>query len=647
MVYVLNTMTTDSQTDATLFAIALDHHRAGRLDQAEPLYRTLLARHPGTAAGWANLATLLFDGGRAGEAETAAWRALALNPELAPAAHTLGRVLRFQDRPEEAEPIWRRYLALVPDDAEVLTWLGDAVLRQGRGAEAIACYLHALKAAPDHASAWTNLGAALDEAGRLEEAEAAYRRAIALTPDDPATLCNLGALHHRQGLRVEAAAAYRAALALMPESAEARFGLCVAQLPVPPRDETERVTARAAYHHHLAALDLHYQAEPVEVQARAASAVGVRQPFHLAYLGEDEREAQTIHGRLCHRLMSARHPRWAGPKAATSAAAGDGRIRIGLVSGFFAWHSVWTIPLQGWLERLDRSRFTVFAYHTRAGSDPATAEATATADGFIQGPLSTEDWARRITADRLDVLIYPEIGMDPMSARLATLRLAPIQCTSLGHPLTSGLPTMDYYLSSDLMEPANGPAHYTERLIRLPNLGVWYTRPGAARTGATRARFGLPAEAVLYWSCQSLYKYLPAFDLIFPRIAREVDGALFVFLEAPFPAMTAIFRRRLDAAFARFGLNSHQHCRFLPRMGHSDFLAMATLADVFLDNPGWSGFNTTLESIHLGLPVVTLPGNLMRARHAYGVLTRLGLTETIAVSLNDRSYCDFYWSEVR
>ena len=136
-----------------------------------------------------------------------------------------------------------------------------------------------------------------------------------------------------------------------------------------------------------------------------------------------------------------------------------------------------------------------------------------------------------------------------MTERLAGLRLAPVQATSWGHPDTSGLPTVDDYLSSDLMEPPDAQAHYTEHLVRLPNLSIWYEPPALTAAALSRSDIGVPQEAVVYWCCQSLYKYLPRFDGIFARIAAAVPDARFLFIEYPHgQRVNAIFRERLAAS---------------------------------------------------------------------------------------------------
>src|SRR5204863_2069762 len=128
----------------------------------------------------------------------------------------------------------------------------------------------------------------------------------------------------------------------------------------------------------------------------------------------------------------------------------------------------------GWLGQFDRSKFQIFGYHTGGDRDEQTDIAVKQCDRFVQGPLPGERWREEILADRPHILIYPDIGMDPVSGWIAAHRLAPVQCVCFGHPNTTGYPTIDYFLSGELMEAPDSDEHYTARLVRLPNLAIYY-----------------------------------------------------------------------------------------------------------------------------------------------------------------------------
>jgi predicted O-linked N-acetylglucosamine transferase (SPINDLY family) len=360
----------------------------------------------------------------------------------------------------------------------------------------------------------------------------------------------------------------------------------------------------------------------------------VRQPFYLAYQGRNDRDLQTTWGAMSCKIMAARYPAAAPPPPA----AGE-PVRVGIVSEFFRNHSVWKIMIKGWLDRLDRSRFRVFGYDTGAPADDQTRAAQALCERFVRNQPTIEAWRQEIIADAPHVLIFPDIGMSIPALALAAQRLAPVQCAAMGHPDTTGLATVDHFFTSELMEPAGGEDHYTERLVRLPNLSLYYEAQPVGERSIDRdevaQRIGLRAGATRFWCGQSLFKYLPQYDEVFPRIAREVDDCQFVFIRHHgAERVTDLFLERLDRAFAAHGLVARDHCTVLPRLRFDDFFAAIGCCQIVLDSIGWSDCNSTLEALPHDLPNVTWPRGVMRGRHTAAILTMMGATETIADSLD-------------
>jgi predicted O-linked N-acetylglucosamine transferase (SPINDLY family) len=226
--------------------------------------------------------------------------------------------------------------------------------------------------------------------------------------------------------------------------------------------------------------------------------------------------------------------------------------------------------------------------------------------------------------------------MDEISHQLAAQRLAAVQCNSWGHPETSGMPTLDYYLSSDLMEPPDAPEHYTERLIRLPNLSFFYEPTETAPISVPREELNIRSDATVFWCGQTLCKYLPQYDHVIAKIAKLVGDCQFVFLRYPrMQRITELFRNRLEVAFAQLGLKASDHIVILDSLSASQYVAAIKQCDIFLDSIGWSGCNSTMESLACNIPIVTAPGPLMRGRHSSAILKMMDVTETIADSAED------------
>jgi protein O-GlcNAc transferase len=594
------------------------YRRLGRIEDAVASYRDAAALRPGSAEIHNNLATALCDLGQWPEAVVHYRQAVAAAPDIADIWSNLANVLAEIEAPG-VDACYRTATELQPASAPIHGNYGRWLMTQGRWAEAEAHLGEAVRLAPVQAANWNNLGVVRRELGHIE-LEGFFRRALAIDPNLADAHYNLGCVLSGDGRTDEAIACHQAALSANPRFAKARLAACMAQLPILYRSQEEIAVRRQRYAAALRDLE----------SADLAAAIGSSQPFFLPYQRENDRALQAIYGQLACRAL-------AEPAAplASSPAPGN-RIRLGIVSGFFCDHTLFKLFLEGWLTGLDRGRFEVIGFHTGRVVDATTAWCDVACDRFVQALPTAASWREAIVAAAPHVLLYPEVGIDPIAGRLAAQRLAPVQCVSWGQPETTGMPTIDAFLSSELMEPPDGDAHYTERLVRLPDLGSCYTPDGMPPSRLDRAALGLDATAPVFWSGQALYKYLPQYDVVFPRIAEQLGRCQFVFIAfAKSRAVTEMFRCRLWDAFADSGLDAAEHVVILPAMSQPDYLGAVGLADVILDTPGWSGGKSTLDCLVWDPAIVTLPGRFMRGRHTAAILRRMGCEATIAGSLDD------------
>ncbi|WP_017306392.1 glycosyltransferase family 41 protein [Spirulina subsalsa] len=344
--------------------------------------------------------------------------------------------------------------------------------------------------------------------------------------------------------------------------------------------------------------------------------------FYLSFQGKNDRDLQIKYGQLVQKIVQANFPQWSHPLTRPPLAAGE-KIRVGYASAYLHSYSG-TLWLMGWLKQQDRSRFEVYCYYTSNTPDEVTEKFKQYSDYFYQIPNDLEAVCQQIRQDNLHILVFPELGMDAPTFTMAGLRLAPVQCTAWGHPVTTGLPTVDYFLSSELMEGEGAEEHYSEQLVRLPNIGVAYPKPTVPPLMKKRADYQLSEKRTLYLCCQAPVKYLPQYDYILPAIAAQVPDAQFLFLRG------TLLKPRLKAAFAEMGLDYREYCVFRTIPERLDYLMINLLSDVYLDTLSWSGGNTSLEAIACHLPVVTCPGEFMRGRHTDSFLKMIGVEETIA-----------------
>jgi tetratricopeptide (TPR) repeat protein len=204
---------------------AIQHHREGRLQQAQGAYRALLAADPENADALHLLGVAEFQEGHLEQAAALIERALAHAEGNAAAHSNLGNVRAAQGRLEEAVRSYRKALELQPEFPDALLNLANARSRMGQPQEAAALLESALRLDPGLAEAHCSLGSVLRDLGRREEAEARCRAALALKPGLAQAHCNLGAVLEDAGKSEEAIGCYRRALDLSPAFAEARASL--------------------------------------------------------------------------------------------------------------------------------------------------------------------------------------------------------------------------------------------------------------------------------------------------------------------------------------------------------------------------------------------------------------------------------------
>ncbi len=669
--------------------LALALKDLGRQREALASLERAIALRPDSAPAHANLSALLLELGRPEAAlasadralelsgnflpaqvnRAAALRALARHPEalatydrviaLEPRNSTVfvlrGDLLLALDAPAQALESYRRALELKPDSALALGGCSVALLSLSRAAEALTFAQRALVLRPDSARIQANAAnvylalkrprpaleygeravalqpdlfeghhnraAALAALHRPESARKAYERALALRATSVEALCGLGEACNEMGDGAAARDAYRRALAIEPDHPAAHAGLLAAAIPVIASSSHEIEQARQE----LAAELTRFETWLVRRVLDEPAIVSLLRPFYLAYQERSNKELLVRWGSICADLMR----RWAvrQPPAEPSNAPRDGPTRLGIVTAYAFNHSVFRAL--GWLAGLDPRRVQVSLFHLGAEEDGATAAARGYAEVIDCAGHSLGECVRVIRERRIDVLLFPEIGMDGRTLELASLRLARHQAVSWGHPETTGLPTIDYFLSAAAFEPQEADRYYSERLIRLPGLGC-YCEPRGFESSSGAVPPGLTPDVPLLLCAGTPYKYAPEYDSVLIGIARELERCQIVFFQASQEGLSRRLLARLEGGFRAAGLDPGEYLRLVPWMSLEGFMSFMRSADVYLDSPGFSGFNTVMLAVECGLPVVAYEGRFMRGRFASGVLRTLGLPELVA-----------------
>lgn len=597
---------------------ALERHEEAAAD-----YGRALEVDPSHVSTLINFGNTLLDLGRIGEAIEKYDRALTIDRDNANALSNRGNALRALMRLDEALECHDRAVRIDRDNAEAFNNRGNVLRDLRRVAEALMSYDRAIEIKPDFAKAHINRGHVLRELGRDDEALASYDRALRIAPGDAEAHLNRGILLAYMGDRSGALVGCRKSIALVPGYADARWALAMTTIPIVPEQGSDPIAARPEFSRELAALGAWFDSTRLDGHEQ----IGTMTPFYLAYQEENNRDLLSRYGSLCCALMK----RWQDKQQFAFPGSGAGRVkRVGIASAHIKNHSVWNAIVKGWLGSLDRNKIELHLFHLGAERDAETAWAQSHSNSFEGGARTLRDWATAISEKQLDALIYPEIGMDSMTIKLASLRLAPVQIAAWGHPETTGLPTIDYYLSAEAFEPSGAQANYSEKLIALPNLGCSYAPLAVAGSHRYMPGLDVDPDVPILISPGTPFKYAPQNDQVFVDIARQLGKCRIIFFEYKVQALSKVLQRRLEIAFSQSGMRFEDSCVFMPWQSTPDFFALMKRAHVFLDTIGFSGFNTAMQAVECGLPIVTREGNYMRGRLASGILRRMELTELIA-----------------
>ena len=312
-----------------------------------------------------------------------------------------------------------------------------------------------------------------------------------------------------------------------------------------------------------------------------------------------------------------------------------GKWRVGFCSHFLFDQSVGR-ALHALIRALPRDRFDVHILRVPPFFGDTVAEAINRDATVTRLPFALNAARQRIAALELDALIFPEIGMDGLTYYLAHARLARVQWTTLGHPCTSGLDTIDGYVSYASLESEASASLYSESLITLPEGAIYPDYPFVPKPPARRDRasLALPREGCVFVCPQSLFKLMPRFDATIAAILEQAPEATLWLPEARMPGQTATLKARLANSLGAHATRVH----FFARRTRAEFIEFVDACDVLLDPFPVGGGITTWDALITGLPIVTLPSSLARSRFATSALTQAGIDETIAQ--NETDYVD-------
>lgn len=589
------------ETDAHAILVRI-LSQTGDLEGAESHAQTALDNQPDDPITMAYLGSILMAKDRIEDAVAAFRRAVDLRPGDAILLNEYGNALAAAGETEQAVAALRDAVAVRSDLPEIHNNLGNVLRSAGQADEAADCYRKALTLRPVYPEALNNLGVVLQEQGNVDKAIEALEQSIALDPANALVHTHLGAALAAQGRLTEADVAHREAIRCDPELAAAYNNLGIAL-----KDQGLFADAREAY-----AKSLILDPDAPEVHSNLA----------MCFSYDPSVDGETLLD--AHKRWAARHERPDAVKPDRPLDP-DRVLRVGYVSPDLWTHSV-AYFIEPVLEHFNRKKFHVTCYADVDAPDETTERLRDHADRWhATAGLSDDELYELIRSDGIDILV--DLAGHTSNNRLPVFgrRAAPVQLTWIGYPATTGLAQMDYRITDDWADPPGATDRYhSETLLRLPNGFLCYAAPHQVSMPSVDRN----ARPLTFGSFNNLSKVTDDVIALWSEVLNEVPDARML-IKSRQLADDGV-RARILRVFARHGIPEDRLDLRSRVASRDDHLALYGEVDVALDTFPYNGTTTTCEALWMGVPVVSLSGDLHAGRVGASLLHQCALDDWVA-----------------
>jgi protein O-GlcNAc transferase len=584
----------------------------GRYADLEKRARELSQQHPDSGFVWKVLGTALLVQGKNADGIPALQMAVSLVPEDAEAHSNLGNMYRAVQRLEDAVGSYQQAIKAKPDYAVAHFNLGITMGELGRLEEAVSSYRQALAWQPGLADAHNNLGTALKDLGRLQEAVSSYEQALRIEPRQPAALVNLGNVLTGLGRYDAALSSYRKALAIQPDMADAHNNLGTALKDLGRLDE-----ALASYR------------KALTIKPDYTQALG-NLLFTGNYLPDQSATELLAQARQYGDLVASLalpYTQWPNLRD------GNKKLRVGLVSGDLYAHPVgyFVHSVLAALKRLAGERIELFVYASCVRHDALSEGIKACCHAWCQvESMPDEALASRIRGDGIDILMDLSGHTDRNRLPMFAWKPAPVQVSWLGYFATTGVAAIDYVIADPWTVPQAGEGDFTERIWRLPETRLCFSPPEF--DVAVSALPALQKGHITFACFNNLSKMNDRVVALWAKVLQSVDGSALLLKAAQLD--DAAVRKTVKARFAAQGVRS-QRLQLEGPSSRQAYLEAYRRADIALDPFPFTGGTTTVESLWMGVPVLTLSGDRLVSRQGLGLLMNAGMPNWVAADETD------------
>jgi len=592
--------------------------------------------------------------GKVGSAKRVCKEMLSHQSDDQNALNILSALYLLEKKYEQSRKFLNRLLRVNPNHADGLNYLGMVFLEHDLDFKtAISYFKKAIEINPSHLNGLINLGNSYLATNEMDLAEKYYQRAYEIDQYSGVILNNLGAISVRKNDRKKAIQYYRKALKHLPDDREILANLIISCNESGARldamklalEVAEMKQAGVALFPALYTIKMCcYWKETARLLPKAFKEIregralmGAYENINLLLLTAPEVDHDTLFetlktsGKLIDSLRT--RPPYENHKKAM---APTRRWRIAYLSPDFRNHVVNTF-FRSLINNHDKDRFEVYCYSNTKEEDYITAQYRDTSDVFINVTnLSDTQLAEQIHSDGIHFLV--DLAGFTQSGRLPVLsyRPAPVQLMYLGYPYTSGLTSVDYFVSDRFLDGPKNADYFTEKQLRLPESFVSHGIMGDQEISDE-----IPWQKngfVTFGSLINTYKLNPAMIKVWGQILNRLPDAQLI-LNHPNYDLEAV-RCNVWEAFLKQGISKDRVSICWEKHPDGHFLRYYNDIDIVLDSFPATGGTTTLDAVWMGLPVITLVGDIYPERLSYSILNNIGVDLDDLIAFSEAEYVE-------
>ena len=563
-----------------------------KLDEAIINYKKSIQINSNYFEAYNNLGGALFKLKKFNESIDVFLQAIKINPNFTEAYYNLGNAFFEIKKFNESITNYQRAIKINPNYAKAFNNLGNAFHEIGKLNGSIKSYQKAIQINPNFADACFNLGSRLKQINEFAECIKYFKQAIRINPNFEKAYSNLGNLFTNIGKIDEAKKCFHKLININPDNVCYKINSSLLLNPIV--QSTEEINL----HHNRYIKNLKI-IKKFRYETDAPGELIETNFFYLAFHNKEDMQLMKKISKTFKQII----PNINYVSKNINKKIKNKKIKIGFVSEFFDNHTIGKL-FGGLIKKINRKKFEVIVIHT------SKSKINIKANKVISLNIKIKEQQQQVEKENLDIIFYTDIGMSPRTYFLAFSKLAPVQIVSWGHPVTTGIDTIDYFLSSTLFEPDKKIKKYTERLVCLSQFPLYYEPPKNIGQLKRRPDFNLPKNARIYGCPQSLFKLHPDFDSILAKILERDEKGYLVFIggKGKEKFWSDSLKRRWNKNFPII----NERAFFINKLSLLEFISFCNCADVLLDPIHFGGGNTFLESMIVGTPTITMPGNNLK-----------------------------------